>query len=135
KKTARAHELSPQLDGALRRRRAEEEPLRMTSTSALDPWPPSVGARRRLRILHVSQPTGGGCATAVRFLAEAGTRAGHTVTVACPRQPDLPAWITDAGAHWHPLPMVRQPTPGDIPAVLRMRRLFERADVVHPPSS
>src|SRR5437879_7046584 len=107
----------------------------MTSTSALDPWPPSVGARRRLRILHVSQPTGGGCATAVRFLAEAGTRAGHTVTVACPGQPDLPAWITDSGAHWHPLPMVRQPTPGDIPAVLRMRRLFERADVVHLHSS
>jgi glycosyltransferase involved in cell wall biosynthesis len=31
--------------------------------------------------------------------------------------------------------MVRQPTPGDIPAVLRMRRLFERADVVHLHSS
>jgi len=88
-----------------------------------------------LRILHVSQPTDGGCAIAVRFLAEAGTRAGHTVTVACPRQSDLPGWITDVGAHWHPLPMVRQPTPGDISAVLRLRRLFQRADVVHLHSS
>ena len=107
----------------------------MRSIRALDTGAPSVGARRRLRILHVSQPTDGGCAIAVRFLAEAGTRAGHTVTVACPRQSDLPGWITDVGAHWHPLPMVRQPTPGDISAVLRMRRLFERADVVHLHSS
>ncbi|TMK51912.1 MAG: glycosyltransferase family 4 protein [Actinobacteria bacterium] len=107
----------------------------MRSTSALDTGAPSVGARRRLRILHVSQPTDGGCAIAVRFLAEAGTRAGHTVTVACPRQSDLPGWITDVGAHWHPLPMVRWPAPGDISTALRMRRLFERADVVHLHSS
>ena len=107
----------------------------MRSTSALDTGAPSVGARRRLRILHVSQPTDGGCAIAVRCLAQAGTRAGHTVTVACPRQSDLPAWIADVGAHWHPLPMMRQPTPGDISAVLRLRRLFQRADVVHLHSS
>jgi glycosyltransferase involved in cell wall biosynthesis len=107
----------------------------MTRNSALDTGAPSAGARHRLRILHVSQPTDGGCAIAVRVLAEAGIRAGHTVTVACPRYPDLPAWITDAGAHWHPLPMVRQPAPGDISAVLRMRRLFEQADVVHLHSS
>jgi glycosyltransferase involved in cell wall biosynthesis len=107
----------------------------MTRSSALDTGPQSVAARRRLRILHVSQPTDGGCAIAVRLLAEAGTRAGHTVTVACPGRPDLPAWITDVGARWHPLPMLRQPAPGDIPAILRMRRLFERADIVHLHSS
>ena len=107
----------------------------MTRSSALDTGAPFIGARRCLRILHVSQPTDGGCALAVRVLAEAGTRAGHIVTVACPRHSDLPGWIADAGAHWHPLPMVRQPTPGDISAVLRMRRLFAAADVVHLHSS
>lgn len=107
----------------------------MTRSSALDSGPPSIGARRRLRILHVSQPTDGGCALAVKVLAEAGTRAGHAVTVACPRHSDLPGWITDVGARWHPLPMVRQPTLADISAVLRMRRLFAAADVVHLHSS
>jgi len=107
----------------------------MRSAAALDTGAPLAGARPRLHILHVSQPTDGGCAIAVRCLAEAGARAGHTVTVACPDQAHLPAWTAEAGAEWHPLPMVREPSPGDVSALLRMRRLFQRADVVHLHSS
>ncbi|MFN2592924.1 MAG: glycosyltransferase, partial [Candidatus Dormibacteria bacterium] len=107
----------------------------MRRASALDAGVPSASARPRLRILHIAQPTDGGCAIAVRHLAEAGTHAGHQVTVACPDNPDLPAWSTDADAQWHPLPMLRQPAPGGLPALLRMRRLLDGADVVHLHSS
>jgi glycosyltransferase involved in cell wall biosynthesis len=88
-----------------------------------------------VRILHVCQPTDGGAAVVVRELVGAGVRAGDEVIVAGPRGPYLAEWVIAAGARWVELPMTRQPSPRDLLACLRVRRLLVAADVAHLHSS
>lgn len=91
-------------------------------------------SRRRvpsMRLLLVSRPTDYGTAVCVRLLAQAAVKDGMDVTVACPADGSLPKWAVDAGAKWVELPLRRAPAIGDAIAIVRLRRLFRNADVVH----
>jgi glycosyltransferase involved in cell wall biosynthesis len=88
----------------------------------------------RLRILHVTQPTDGGTAAVVRSLLEAGRSAGHSVAVAGP-DGALTAWAAATGAERVALDLRRAPTPADLAAVVALRDLLGRFDVVHLHSS
>lgn len=88
-----------------------------------------------MRILHVSQPTDGGCAVVVAQLVAGNVAAGHEVSVACPATNQLRHWAVEAGADWLPLEMSREPQPRDMRAGFRLRRLARGFDVVHLHSS
>jgi glycosyltransferase involved in cell wall biosynthesis len=87
------------------------------------------------RILIVSQATVFGVATCVRELVRAAVASGYAVTVACPSKGNLAAWTEEQGATWERLDMWRLPHPGDLFAVLRVRRLSRASSLVHVHSS
>ena len=87
------------------------------------------------RILIVSQATVYGVAACVRDLIRAAVAGGYEVTVACPSKGDLAAWAEEAGAKWERVEMWRYPHPGDLFAVLRVRRLSRASTLVHLHSS
>lgn len=74
-------------------------------------------------------------ASCVRELVQAAVSGGYQVTVACPSDGDLPAWVQERGASWERLDMRRSPNPGDILAVMRVRRLARTHCLVHVHSS
>jgi glycosyltransferase involved in cell wall biosynthesis len=82
-----------------------------------------------VRLLHVSQPTGGGVGHFVRDLVAAGVRAGHEVTIACP-EGGLSASARAVGACWIPLNLTQSPTAADLANVWRLRAIAKTADVV-----
>jgi glycosyltransferase involved in cell wall biosynthesis len=94
----------------------------------------SLGPRSG-RVLIVSQATVNGVAICVRDLVQAAVSGGYQVTVACPSNGDLPAWVRERGASWEPLEMRRSPHPGDLLAVMRIRRLARTQGLVHAHSS
>jgi glycosyltransferase involved in cell wall biosynthesis len=87
------------------------------------------------RILIVSQVTVSGVAICIRDLVRAAVASGYEVTVACPSTGDLAAWAEEEGATWERLEMLRAPHPGDLFAVLRVRRLCRASTLVHLHSS
>jgi glycosyltransferase involved in cell wall biosynthesis len=87
------------------------------------------------RILIVSQVTVSGVAICVRDLVRAAVASGYDVTVACPAKGDLAAWAEEEGATWERVEMRRAPHPGDLLAVLRVRRLSRASTLVHLHSS
>lgn len=87
------------------------------------------------RVLVVSQATVAGVAICVRNLIRAAVDSGYEVTVACPSEGDLAAWSEEEGAQWERLEMRRAPHPGDLLAVLRIRRLARASTLVHLHSS
>jgi glycosyltransferase involved in cell wall biosynthesis len=87
------------------------------------------------RVLIVSQVTVSGVAICIRDLVRAAVRSGYEVTVACPAKGDLAGWAEDEGATWERLEMRRAPHPGDLLAVLRVRRLSRTSSLVHLHSS
>ena len=87
------------------------------------------------RILIVSQVTVSGVAICIRELVRAAVTCGYEVTVACPASGDLAAWAQEEGATWERLEMRRAPHPGDLLAVLRLRRLARTSSLVHLHSS
>lgn len=92
-------------------------------------------AQRSCRILVVSQATSEGVAICVRDLVEAAVSSGYKITVACPSTGDLAAWVQERGATWERLEMRRSPHPGDVLAVVRVRRLARAHALVHLHSS
>jgi glycosyltransferase involved in cell wall biosynthesis len=92
-------------------------------------------AQRSSRVLIVSQATSEGVAVCVRDLVEAAVHSGYDVTVACPSAGDLAGWLRERGAAWERLEMRRSPHPGDILAVVRLRRLARAHALIHLHSS
>jgi glycosyltransferase involved in cell wall biosynthesis len=92
-------------------------------------------AQRSSRVLIVSQATSEGVAVCVRDLVEAAVHSGYDVTVACPSTGDLAVWLQERGAAWERLEMRRSPHPGDILAVVRVRRLARAHALIHLHSS
>lgn len=97
---------------------------------------------RPLRVLLVTEAAGGGVGRHVLDLAEGLVTAGHRVDVAWSPGRAEPGFIRalDAmdGLRRHRLAMARAPGPGDITAVLALRRLMGGAgpfDLVHGHSS
>lgn len=90
-------------------------------------------ARRTPRpaVLIVSQATTAGVAVCVRDLIQAAVSSGYLVTLACPATGELAAWAIERGAIWERLELRRSPHPGDIAAVLRIRRLARSHALVH----
>mgnify|MGYP001353847686 CR=1 FL=1 len=103
---------------------------------------PARATDRPLRVLLVTEAAGGGVGRHVLDLAQGLITAGHRVDVAWSPGRAEPGFIRalDAidGLHPHSLPMARAPGPGDLSAVLALRRLMGRAgpfDLVHGHSS
>lgn len=97
---------------------------------------------RPLRVLLVIEAAGGGVARHVLDLAQGLVAAGHRVHIAwspARAEPDfIQALDAIAGLRCHRLVMSRAPGPGDIGAVLALRRLMRGAgpfDLVHGHSS
>jgi glycosyltransferase involved in cell wall biosynthesis len=86
------------------------------------------------RVLLVSQPTDGGCATCVRDLALAAAGDGWDVKVATPGGL-LAEWLRGSSVEVVPVQLRREPHPSDLSAALRLRALMRDADVVHLHSS
>ncbi|WP_248500412.1 glycosyltransferase family 4 protein [Streptomyces sp. D2-8] len=88
------------------------------------------------RVLHVTQPVGGGVAGVVTELVRAQRAAGFDVSVACPDS-SLRRVLRELGAdvrHW---PAVQAPGPSLVGEVLRLARVVEevRPDVLHAHSA
>jgi glycosyltransferase involved in cell wall biosynthesis len=94
-------------------------------------------AAEPLRVLHVSQPNGGGVAVYVGQAVTDQRRRGWDVAVACPPGGDLPARCAAAGVPWFNWDAGRAPGPRTPLEALRLRRLIKgfRPDVVHLHSS
>jgi len=92
-------------------------------------------ARNSSRVLIVSRVTVDGVAVCVRDLVQAAVGAGYQVTVVCPADGHLAAWVRQRGAAWERLEMRRPPHPSDILAVMRLRRLARAHDLIHLHSS
>ncbi|SPT51923.1 GDP-mannose-dependent alpha-(1-6)-phosphatidylinositol monomannoside mannosyltransferase [Actinomadura madurae] len=90
-------------------------------------------ARGPLRVLHVSQPNGGGVAVYVGQAAGDQRRRGWEVAVACPRGGDLPERCAAAGVPWFPWDARRAPGPRTLLEARSLRRLVATfaPDVVH----
>lgn len=88
-----------------------------------------------LQVLHVSQPTSGGTAVVVLQLVEAAVARGHTAIVASPDAGFLKSESQRLGAAWIEVPMRRSPRLEVFGAIIRLRRMFQTADVVHLHSS
>ncbi|MEO3825738.1 glycosyltransferase [Actinomadura sp. B10D3] len=90
-------------------------------------------ARGPLRVLHVSQPNGGGVAVYVGQAAGDQRRRGWDVAVACPRGGDLPERCAAAGVPWFPWDAGRAPGPRTLLEARSLRRLVATfaPDVVH----
>ncbi len=123
-------------------------PATSRSTTSADrhgPGAPPLRVRpadRALRVLLVSEAAGGGVGRHVLDLAQGLLTAGHRVDVAWSPGRAEPGFIKAldaiAGLPCHRLHMSRAPGPGDIRAVLALRRLMGRAgpfDLVHGHSS
>ncbi|MFB3737379.1 MAG: glycosyltransferase [Candidatus Velamenicoccus archaeovorus] len=78
-----------------------------------------------------------GVAVYVRQLTEWAIRAGHDVTVACPRpeRGPLAGWVQEVGARHVPLDMARRPAARDLVDLWSIRRLALDHDVLHLHSS
>ncbi|HEU5031039.1 MAG TPA: glycosyltransferase [Spirillospora sp.] len=94
-------------------------------------------AAEPLRVLHVSQPNGGGVAVYVGQAVADQRRRGWDVAVACPPGGDLPARCAAAGVPWFNWDATRAPGPRTPLEALRLRRLVKgfEPDVVHLHSS
>lgn len=90
-----------------------------------------------MRILHVSQPVDGGCGSCVASLALDQVRRGFDVHVATGPHGPLPRRAAQGAAVVHPWPSDRQPGPGTIAELVRLRTILRsvRPDVVHLHSS
>ncbi|WP_067793413.1 glycosyltransferase [Actinomadura formosensis] len=86
-----------------------------------------------LRVLHVSQPNGGGVAVYVGQAAGDQRRRGWDVAVACPPGGDLPERCMAAGVPWLSWAAGRAPGLATLPESLSLRRLVRTfaPDVVH----
>ncbi|TDD59359.1 glycosyltransferase family 1 protein, partial [Actinomadura darangshiensis] len=90
-----------------------------------------------LRVLHVSQPNGGGVAVYVGQAVGDQRKRGWEVAVACPPGGDLPARCAAAGVPWFNWDAGRAPGPRTLLESLRLSRLVRTfaPDVVHLHSS
>lgn len=88
-------------------------------------------------VLHVAQPTTAGVARGVLAVARDQDRRGWRVSVASPRDGDLPGWLGEAGIRHEAWPATRSPGPSLVGEVRRLRRIVQRVrpDVVHAHSS
>lgn len=87
-------------------------------------------AQRRLRILHVSQPTSEGTAVVVANLVGSGVRHGQVADVASGSTGHLASDARAAGGGWIDVPMTRAPGLADVIHWWRLRRLLTAYDVV-----
>jgi glycosyltransferase involved in cell wall biosynthesis len=110
---------------------AENEGRMMTSAAARS------DTIRRVRVLHVAEPTDGGVARCVALFAADQVTRGWDVVVATPDRDRLPGQVRAAGArwrHWDATPAPGAGTPGEVTALGRMVRDVA-PDVVHLHSS
>lgn len=89
-----------------------------------------------MRVLHVTQSTGGVGAVVAALAADQADR-GWRVSVACPPDIDLAASAAAAGARVYPWQATRSPNLATVAEMLRLRRIVTaaRPDVVHLHSS
>lgn len=92
---------------------------------------------RPLHIVHVSQPTNAGVAVCVRAIAAHQRSAGHTVTVVCPDEHDLPRWCAEDGVPTVAWAAGRAPGPGVLGETARLRAVLDdlAPDALHLHSS
>lgn len=84
-------------------------------------------ATRGIRTIHFLQPVSGGTPTVALELVAAEVAAGYFVTIAAPE--DLRNRAKTTGATFRPLSLRRSPGLSDVVAIVRIRRLLQKADV------
>jgi glycosyltransferase involved in cell wall biosynthesis len=85
-----------------------------------------------MRILLVLGTSGGGVGRHVRDLAKAFVAEGHSVLIAGPQSTQDSLDLTATGARFVAVPIAERPSPtGDPRSIRTIRRLAQKADVVH----